>query len=288
MAEAKQDDDNKQEKNVKFEISKNVGLDTILLTQKLSSEAIKDHGCFRIAVSGGSFSKNFANGLQELIKSDKNDIDFSKWKVFLADERCVDLQSDDSNYKGFKNKFMDKAKDIKLENVFPINSELLKDVKEINDESKQKEKMNEITKEICDLYLKDILKEFNISLENKDKIIPSFDCIYLGMGGDGHTASLFPKHKLLDSQKLVDFIINSPKPPPYRITLTLPLICNAKNIIFVVTGKAKQDAIKQITEINNSNDDKIKQSLPSGIVTERAKGNVVWILDNDAAATAKL
>mmetsp|Transcript_74787 Transcript_74787/g.67250 ORF Transcript_74787/g.67250 Transcript_74787/m.67250 type:complete len:287 (+) Transcript_74787:20-880(+) len=284
-AEAKQDD-NYKGKNVKFEVSKNVGLDTILLTQKLSEEAIKDHGSFRIAVSGGSFSKNFAKGLEELIKSEKNNIDFSKWKVFLADERCVDLENDDSNYKGFKGKFMEKAKDIKLENVFPINSKLIK--LDGDDEAKNNEKMCVITEEICDSYLKDILAEFNIDENNKDNIIPSFDCIYLGMGGDGHTASLFPDHQLLNSKKLVDFITNSPKPPPFRITLTLPLICNAKNIIFVVTGKAKQDAIKQISEINNNNDDNKKQTLPSGMVTEYAKGNVVWILDDDAAATAKL
>lgn len=284
MADVKSDD-NENKINVKFQVSKNVGLDTILLTQKLSEEAIKDHGSFRIAVSGGSFSKNFANGLQELIKSDKNNIDFSKWKIFLADERCVSLENDDSNYKGFKEKFMERAKDIKLENVFPIKSSLIK-LDENDDESKNNDKMCKITEEICNSYLKDILKEFNIDENNKDDIIPSFDCIYLGMGGDGHTASLFPNHSLLESKKLVDFITNSPKPPPFRITLTLPLICNAKNIIFVVTGKAKQDAIKEISEINNSNDK--QQRLPSGLVTEKAKGNVVWILDDDAAANAKL
>merc|ERR1712154_263211 len=123
---------------------------------------------------------------------------------------------------------------------------------------------DKVTMQIADKYSDDIAKEFGV--KNKADV-PSFDCIYLGMGPDGHTASLFPGHTLLKSEKLVDFIVDSPKPPPHRITLTLPIICNAKNIIFVVTGKSKQDAIKEITQIvQNKKDDKKKQSLPSGIV----------------------
>eukprot|EP01084_Bolivina_argentea_P108494 193895_1 len=130
MAEEKVNStNNKQKGTIRFEVSADVGLDTIKLTNKLSEEAIKDHGCFRIAVSGGSFSKNFAKGLEKLNTLKQNNIDFSKWKVFLADERCVELENDDSNYKGFQLQFMSKAKDIKQENVFPINEELIKNAK---------------------------------------------------------------------------------------------------------------------------------------------------------------
>merc|ERR1719273_2060115 len=102
------------ESNIKFTVSDNVPSDLMELTAKLSAEAIADHGCFRIAVSGGSFPKNFAAGITADSK-----VDFSKWKVFFADERCVALDSDDSNYKGFKTMFMEKAKGIKEDNVFP-------------------------------------------------------------------------------------------------------------------------------------------------------------------------
>merc|ERR1712043_24910 len=116
------------ESNVKFTVSDNVPVDLMKLTEVLSAEAIADHGCFRIAVSGGSFPKNFAAGISE----DTN-VDFSKWKVFFADERCAALDSDDSNYKGFKTHFMAKAKGIKEENVFPVKEELLSEAKEDGD-----------------------------------------------------------------------------------------------------------------------------------------------------------
>eukprot|EP01084_Bolivina_argentea_P219419 372146_1 len=126
MAEAKKgDSQGKAKGKVKFQVSENVGLDTIKLTRKLSEEAIKDHGCFRIAVSGGSFSKHFGNGLKELIQLKQNDIDLSKWKVFFADERCVMNDDDDSNFKGFKTQFMSNAQDIKPENVFPIDDKII-------------------------------------------------------------------------------------------------------------------------------------------------------------------
>lgn len=268
------------ESNVKFTVSENVPVDLMKLTEVLSAEAIADHGCFRIAVSGGSFPKNFAAGI-----SDDTNVDFSKWKVFFADERCVALDSDDSNYKGFKTNFMAKAKGIKEENVFPVKEELLSEAK--GDDDDDANALDTVAEKMSDQYLLDILKEFGVDPEDK-QTIPSFDCIYLGMGPDGHTASLFPGHKLLDSGDLVEFITDSPKQPPHRITLTLPLICDAHNIVFVVTGKSKQEAVQEITSIYQNKDAKALQKLPSGLVTERACGSVTWLMDKDASATSKL
>lgn len=105
--------------------------------------------------------------------------------------------------------------------------------------------------------------------------IPSFDLLLLGVGPDGHTASLFPGHNLLNvNDRLIAYITDSPKPPPQRITMTFSLINNARHSIFAVPGSSKADIIKQIFA------DKI--DLPAGRV--KALEKVHWLLDIDSAA----
>jgi 6-phosphogluconolactonase len=109
--------------------------------------------------------------------------------------------------------------------------------------------------------------------------IPNFDLLPLGMGPDGHTASLFPHHDSLhEQQRLVIHVSNAPKPPPDRLTFTPPLLNAAHNVLFLVTGSDKADAVQAVLDGPYQPD-----QYPAQIVRPK-NGEVVWMLDTAAAA----
>lgn len=231
-----------------------------LRTYILSAQraALSKHGIFRVAVSGGSLPATLSKALLAAPTGPEDTVHFSKWEIFFADERAVPLDHDDSNYCAVKADLLDNIpSDAGSPTVHPIDVKLLDD-----------------TQELADNYRETLMASF----AGKDSVrLPIFDLILLGCGPDGHTCSLFPGHPLLrEADAWVCPIEDSPKPPPRRITLSLPVVTHATKIGFVATGGGKKDILKQIFETEEG------RSLPCGLVNDGAGEKVSWFVDDAA------
>ena len=171
------------------------------------------------------------------------------------------LDDPDSNHKLCNDVLFSKV-NIPSQNIHTIDPSLLDDIEEL-----------------ADSYERELIREFAM----KDSArFPVFDLILLGLGPDGHTASLFPKHPLLaEEDRWIAYLDDSPKPPPKRITLTYPVINHASKVAFVATGEGKQDVLAEIM------DDPAKNSLPASRVQPTQHGQLYWFVDDAASAKVK-
>jgi 6-phosphogluconolactonase len=215
----------------------------------LIEKSIKEKDRCTFVLSGGSTPKD----LYETLASEKYRavIDWSKVHVFWGDERCVPPDHPDSNYRMAKEALIDHV-DIPQENVYRIPAE-----KEPVEAARE--------------YEETIKKIVGGSTQ-----FPVFDIILLGIGEDGHTASLFPGTMALEEKKRWVTEVFVPKFDAYRISLTLPVINNGKNIIFLVAGEAKSDVVNQVYN-------RIDTTSPSAQV-DPINGNLVYLLDKSASA----
>lgn len=217
-----------------------------------SAEAISRKGSFTIALSGGSLIKS----LSGLIG--RKDIDFSKWYVLFSDERVVSLSSADSNYKAAADEFLNKVS-IPLSHILKI-------------------KENLTAEQTAEHYAGQMLDLNESVLPRTGDHMPILDMVLLGVGPDGHVASLFPNTKETSTTSgWVLPVTNSPKPPSERITLTMPVINAAQNVIVCALGSGKAEIVQRALEV---------QSLPGAIPVQlvRPQKQLRWILDKEAAS----
>lgn len=204
-------------------------------------KAVADHGFFSIALSGGSLPNN----LHPLIKAEG--MQWDKWVVFFADERLVPLDHPESNYAACAKAFLDHVP-IERSQIHTINTDLLSAASRTDPEGQHtdREADEKEAQDIADDYEKQLISIFAVPNTVR---YPSFDLILLGMGPDGHTCSLFPGSNLLAEQDLwVAGIVDSPKPPPRRITFTLPDLNHAARCAFVATGAGKVDTLHEVLD----------------------------------------
>ncbi|KAG7290474.1 hypothetical protein NEMBOFW57_000476 [Staphylotrichum longicolle] len=218
---------------------------------------IQRHGVFKVAVSGGSLPKTLAQALLAAPTSETDVVKWNQWEIFFADERAVPLDHADSNYGLLKTELLDKLPQdgSAAPTVHPVDVEALDDAQEL-----------------ADRYEQTLVKSF----AGRDSVrLPIFDLLLLGCGPDGHTCSLFPGHELLrETSAWVAPIEDSPKPPPRRVTLTLPVVTHAVRVAFVATGGGKKEVMKEIFEEGNG--------LPCALVNEGCGERCSWFVDNAA------
>jgi 6-phosphogluconolactonase len=184
------------------------------LFQKLKKIENEISGKLNIALSGG----NTPLPILEILQNE--DLTWSRYNFFLVDERCVPNENPLSNFGNIRKVFFNQISS----QSFPI----------IQDGISHKESVV--------VYVNEILKQVPLNENN----IPVFDLILLGMGDDGHTASLFPNTKaLLEENKF--FVFNEiPQMQTERITITYPVLLNSKEIIVIVKGQNKKKIIKEL------------------------------------------
>ncbi|KAF7816649.1 putative 6-phosphogluconolactonase 4, chloroplastic [Senna tora] len=221
----------------------------------ISKQFINDRGYFTLVLSGGSVKY-----LRKLVEAPYIDsIPWSKWHIFWVDEKVVPKTHVESNYKLAYDGFISKVK-IPAVNVYTIDDALP-------------------AEGVADVY-ETTLRRLVASkiIASSDYSLPKFDLMLLDMGPDGQVGALFPNHPVLkETKKWVAYVKDAPKPPPERITFTLPVINSASNIAMVVTGAGKADAV--YTTIQN---DQSVPKIPVQMVSP--EGDLKWFLDKGAAS----
>lgn len=210
-----------------------------------------DH--YNIALSGGSTPKLLNKYLAEKCRFG---ISWEKIKFFWGDERCVPPDDDESNYKMSYETLLSKI-DIPAENIFRIHGE--------NDPEKESARYSEI--------LKHNIPSFND--------LPEFDLVMLGLGEDGHTASIFGNSISLFETGNLCAAAGHPLTRQKRITLTGTVINNARQVVFLVAGKSKMSVVDTILNKKTGFD-----RLPASYVNPD-HGELIWLLDEQAAGLLK-
>lgn len=203
-----------------------------------------------MALSGGSTPKIV---FDVLANAYAEKIPWGQVHLYWGDERCVPPTDEQSNFKMTQDHLLSKI-NIPEKNVHRIKGEA-----------------NPRDEAVA--YAESISQ--NLPSENG---IPKFDLIILGMGDDGHTASIFPHQiGLWDSQDLCEVAVH-PESGQQRISITGKLINNAQEVVFLVTGKNKSGKVREIV-----NKEGQYKSYPAALV-DPVSGGLKWYLDKDAAA----
>jgi 6-phosphogluconolactonase len=224
------------------------------LIHRVSEEAISTTGRCLIALSGGSTPMTV---YQTLTAPEwRQAFHWNRMHFFFGDERCVPPDHAESNYALAQRS---------LFRPLGIASDQVERMKGESDD------------------LDNAAREYEDTLRRMTNCpphaLPRLDLILLGLGDDGHTASLFPGASVLDDRTRAVAVTHSPKGITTRLTLTLGVINRATVVLFLVTGPRKAPIVHAVLEP----DDEADHPLPAALVKPEA-GTVIWLLDRSAAS----
>ncbi|HUG53628.1 MAG TPA: 6-phosphogluconolactonase [Vicinamibacteria bacterium] len=217
------------------------------LASRLESSArhaMATRGRFTIALAGGSVATTFFPRLATL------PLDWSATHFFWGDERAVPPEHPDSNYGLARSLWLEPA-GVPATSVHRMEAEAADPVR--------------------------AAAEYEAVLERLAGRPPRLDVALLGVGPDGHVCSLFPGHPLLEERdRRVALVEDSPKPPPRRLTLTLPAVVQSRLVIVAVLGRGKAEVVRAALEDPDS-------ALPVALVARQA-AEALFLLDPEAAS----
>ena len=211
---------------------------------EIGAEAIRDRGRFLVALSGGETPRPLLERLASPAYAKR--LDWSAVDVFWVDERCVAPTDERSSVRAAQEALLDRV-------AIPAD------------------RIHRIAGEIDPLAAADA---YEVTLREVLGEERRLDLILLGIGADGHTASLFPRHQALTEAERWIVPVHAPADPPWRVTMTLPLINAARHVLFLVTGKEKATAVRYLQK---------GEPLPASMV-HPADGSLTVLVDADAAS----
>lgn len=217
---------------------------------RTAKESIGVRGRFSVAISGGSTPR----GMHRLLGKEPfiSDIQWDKTDIFWVDERCVPVYDKASNYGEAGKDFLNRVP-IPNGHIHPMP-------------------MASSPETGARRYQKELIDYFKPQGDERSL----FDLIILGIGKDGHTASLFPGQSSLDEKDKWVLSVKGGKPNVARLTLTYPALNSGRHIVFMTSGRAKAGIVKKALQGN-------KLSLPAQLV-QPLKGTLLWLLDREAAS----
>lgn len=222
---------------------------------RLAVEAVRDKGLFTVALAGGSTPRNLYSLLSSPDKPFRAQLSWDRIFFFWGDERHVPPAHPESNYRMAHETLLSRVP-VPPENAHRIKSE-------IADASKAADEYGETLRSFFELGTGQF---------------PCFNLILLGLGSDGHTASIFPGSDVINEKRR---LVGAPwieKLKNSRITLTPPVLNKAEAVIFLVSGSEKANALQRVLE-----GDYQPERLPAQVIRQN-KSRVLWLVDQEAAS----